>query len=91
MANDRNNKTFRLVFSGIMLALAAEICRILDRAALDLDNRISETDYRLEFLDSKTGNSVAAVISVHLKERTSPGTLIAELRQAEGVVYLSGL
>ena len=45
----------------------------------------------LEFLDSKTGNSVAAVISVHLKERTSPGTLIAELRQAEGVVYLSGL
>ncbi len=38
---------------GIMLVLAAEICRILDRAALDLDNRISETGYRLEFLDSK--------------------------------------
>ena len=53
------------------------------------DRDMTVTD--IEFLDSKTGRSVAVVISLHLKERVSPGALIAELRQAEGVVYLSGL
>ena len=45
----------------------------------------------LEFLDSKTGNSVAVDISLHLKERMPQRALIAELREAEGVVYLSEL
>ncbi len=45
----------------------------------------------LEFLDSKTGNSVAVDISLHLRERMPQRALIAELREAEGVVYLSEL